>query len=290
MTNEIIRALENAGREGEVIPLCIMEAERTYNYERLVKQLKKAGRTAEAEEWIHKGIVATRKKWPGIAGFLKKELLDIRSHKKDWLYVTALCADEFFEKPCLKAFEEIQKASEKAKVWPPVREAILHFLRSGKNPREGSNDWPLPDTGIERANSALFGGPPFTDVLIDIAIHEKRVDDVLEWFNVHKQKRKDWMGDDLKDRVATAIAHKYPDKALMIWKELAESRISVANVAAYSEGAKYLRKAQKTLMQHGKTSEWDTYLHRLKEENRRRPRLIEILDALSQKPIIRIKH
>ncbi len=288
LTNEIIRALENAGRETEVISLCIKEAEKTHSYERLVKQLRKAGRTTEAEEWIYKGITATRKKWPGIAGFLKKELLDIRSRQKDWLSVAALCADEFFEKPCLKAFEELQKTSEKAKVWPQVREAILHFLKTGKRPRKDSNDWPLPDTGIEKADIVWFGGLPFTDVLIDIAIQEKRVDDVLEWFDVHKKKRENLIGDDLRDRVATAITHKYPDKAVMIWKGLAESRISVANVSAYSEGAKYLRKAQKTLTQHGRTNEWDTYLQRLKEANRRRPRLIEILDALSQKPIIRV--
>jgi uncharacterized Zn finger protein len=135
LTNKIIRALENAGRDAEVISLCIKEAEKTHSYERLVKQLRKAGRTAEAEKWIHKGITATYKKWPGIAGFLKKELLDIRSRQKDWLYVAAICADEFFEEPSLKAFEDLQKASEKAGVWFPVREAILHFLkRGGKSP------------------------------------------------------------------------------------------------------------------------------------------------------------
>ncbi len=289
LTDKIIWALENAGREEEVIPLCLKEAEKTYSYERLVKRLRMAGRTAEAEEWIRRGISATNNKWPGIAGFLKKELLTIRNLKRDLPFVAALCADGFFENPCLKTFEELQKASERAKVWPQVREAILHFLKTGKHPRKGSNEWPLPDTGIERADSTRFRKPPLTDVLIDIAIHEKRVDDVLDWFNVHKQKGKNWMGENLKDRIATAIAHKYPDKAVMIWKELSENRISVANVTAYSEGAKYLRKAQKTLTEHGRTSEWDTYLQRLKEGNRRRPRLIEILDSLSQKPIIRGK-
>lgn len=127
-----MRALENAGREEEIIPLCLKEAEKTYSYERLVKRLRKAERTAEAEEWIRWGISATHKKWPGIAAALTRELLDIRCLRKDWLFVAAVRADEFFENPGLKAFEELQKTSEKAKAWPPVREAILHFLKTGK--------------------------------------------------------------------------------------------------------------------------------------------------------------
>jgi uncharacterized Zn finger protein len=289
LTNKIIRALGNAGRDAEVISLCINEAEKTHSYERLVKHLRKAGRTAEAEEWIQKGITATRKKWPGIAGFLKKELLDIRSRQKDWLSVAALCADEFFENPCLKTFEELQKASERAKVWPQVREAILHFLKTGKNPREAYTDWPLPDTGLEKSVSQRVGNPPLTAVLIEIAIHEKRVDDVLKWYDIHKQRRKDWMWDNLEDRVATAMAYEYPDKAVEIWKKIAEGHISKVNVAAYAEGAAYLRKAQKIFTHLGRVNEWDTYLQRLKEANRRKPRLIEILDALSKKPIIRAK-
>ena len=289
LTTKIIRALENAGREEEVISLCLKKAEKTHSYERLVKQLQKAGRTAEAEEWIRRGILATHKKWPGIAAALTRELLDIRRLRKDWLFVAAIRADEFFENPGLKAFEELQKASEKAKVWPPVREAILHFLKTGKNPREARMDWPLPDTGLVKSVSSRGGNPPLTGVLIEIAIHEKRVDDILKWYDVHKQRRKDWMLDNLEDRVAKAIAHEYPDKAVEIWKRIAESHISKVNVAAYAEGAAYLRKAQKILTHLSKANEWDIYLQRLKEANRRKPRLIEILDSLSQKPIIQVK-
>lgn len=97
------------------------------------------------------------------------------------------------------------------------------------------------------------------------------------------------MWDNLEDRVATAIAHEYPDKAVGIWKRIAESHISKVNVAAYAEGAAYMRKAQKILTHLNRVNEWDTYLQKLKEENRRRPRLIEILDSLSKKPIIRDK-
>ena len=148
LTDRIISALENAGRRDEVLFLCKQEAERTHSYVRLVKHLRKAGRTDEAEEWIRKGITATLKKSPGIARSLKDELLEIRRLRKDWAFVAALRADDFIERPGLGAFEDLKKSSEKAKVWPSVREAVLHFLETGEYPNEYQN-WPLPDIEIE---------------------------------------------------------------------------------------------------------------------------------------------
>ncbi len=290
LTDEIIRALENAGRNNEVISLCMQEAEKTGSYERLVIRLRRADLTEKAEEWICKGITATCNKWPGIAGALKKELLEIRRLKKDWLYVASLYADEFFDRPSLSAFEELQKASEKAKVWLPVRKAVLNFLETGKKQAKNSSEWPLPDTGLEKPDNLSNEKSPCTDVLIKIAIHEKRIDDVLKWFDIHKKEQKHWAGEGLKDDVATAIADEYPDKAIAIWKELAENQIAMTNVSAYSVGAGYLRKAQKILKQNDRDDGWDAYLQGLKESHRRKPRLIEILNALSEKPIIRKGH
>lgn len=76
--------------------------------------------------------------------------------------------------------------------------------------------------------------------MIDIAIYEKRIEDVLKWFDIHKKKRGNWTGDDMSDRVASAIVTDYPDKSVGIWKRLAEKHISVTNAASYAEGAQYL--------------------------------------------------
>ena len=99
LTNWIIQALEESGRKEEVIPLCEREAEKTASYERLVKALIKARRWKEAEDWIHKGIRATEKKWPGIASNLRTNLKEIRAKTGDWHRVAAIEADEFFGSP-----------------------------------------------------------------------------------------------------------------------------------------------------------------------------------------------
>lgn len=286
LTDEIVHAMEKAGLSAEVTALCMKEAEITGSYVRLVKLLRKEQLISEAEIWIRKGIAATANKLPGIAFSLKKELFEIRSLKRDWAFVAALSADDFVERPALEAFEELKKSSEKAKVWPVVREAILHFLETGRYPKD-YRGWPLPDTAIEKSGRVRTDKPPYADVLIDIAIHEKRTEDVLKWFEIYGKKRSNWPSDHIKDNVASAISHEYPDKAVTLWKELAEKHISITNVSSYSVGAQYLQKAQKIIKQSGRTAEWDAYMLRLKDANRRKPRCIEILNALSEKPIIR---
>ncbi|GAH04252.1 unnamed protein product, partial [marine sediment metagenome] len=47
-----IHALEQAGREDEIIPLCVAEAKRTGSYDRLVERLVAARRYEDAEQWI----------------------------------------------------------------------------------------------------------------------------------------------------------------------------------------------------------------------------------------------
>jgi uncharacterized Zn finger protein len=68
LTDWIITALKNAGRKDEIVPLCEKEAVRTDSYVRLVRILMEANQWKAAEQCIQKGIRATDKKWPGIAG------------------------------------------------------------------------------------------------------------------------------------------------------------------------------------------------------------------------------
>jgi uncharacterized Zn finger protein len=288
LSGEVVRALGNAGRDDEAIAVCFQEAEATGSYERLVKKLRETRRTGEAEEWIRKGVRATQDKLPGIASSLKSALLEIRQEKKDWPFAAALRADDFFGAPSLKAFKEFQKACEKTKDWPEVRKACMIFLETGVHPG-GKVGWPLPDTGFGKPEKSRRGTPPFTDVLIDIAINEKRVDDVVHWYEVQKQKASDWFVAHRDDEVATAVASEYPDRAVAIWKRIAEWHIGQTNVGNYSQAVNYLKKVRK--LQDGlvKAADWADYLEKLTETNKRKTRLVQMLNALSGKPILSSK-
>jgi len=287
LTHWIIRALENSGRNEEIIPLCEQEAVITGSYTRLVDALRKAKRLEEAEEWIYKGIKATQKQWPGIAKELKDALREIREKEGNWLKVAAFRTEDFIQSPSVHTFKEMKKAGEKAKVWEDVRTAGLLYLETGKLPQSDPK-WPLPETGVKEDREVRKSEFPMTSVLIDIAIEEKRPDDVLKWYD-HKKSKKGvyWYGEGYQDdQVAEAVADHYPDRAIDIWKSIAEKQIALTKPKAYEEAARYLKKAHSLLKKLKREEEWKNYLIKLRQANARKPKLIEILSRMEGRRIV----
>ncbi len=287
LTNWIIRALDNSGRQKEIIPLCEQEAVKTGSYERLVNALITAKRFEEAEQWIHKGIQATQKELPGIAKHLRDTLRGMREKEGDWLKVAAFRVDDFLRAPSLEAFKEMRKASERAKVWPAVRSAAILYLEKGKLPQTDSS-WPLAEAGVTEKAEIRKRDFPMASELVDIAIAEKRIDDVLRWHDYQKSKKKGiWGWDNHQDEsVAEAVADRYPDRALAIWKDLAERQIALTKPSAYETAAGYLRKVRERLKKLKREPEWKDYLSKLRQANTRKSKLLQILDRLEGHPII----
>ena len=127
-------------------------------------------------------------------------------------------------------------------------------------------------------------GPGEFDV--NIAIDEKRVNDLLCLHEAYAQKTRSWLDTRRDDAVATAIVHTYPDKAIAIWKKIAEGHIAQAKVGAYGEAVAYLKKVRKILDGLGRTAEWVDYLANLTEANKRKIRLVQMLHAMSGSPIL----
>jgi len=269
------------------------EAENTHSYTRLVKLLREAGRTEEAEAWIRKGYAVTRSRWSGIARKLQDHLLEIKKEKRDWPFIAALKADAFFETPSLSSFLELQKAAKKVNCWPKVRTAALQFLKKGIYPdawgkQIPNGQWPLPCTGFPKPESKSFHQFPIVETLIEIAIKEKNPEEVVRWYEIYAPQDRGhwaWTGGDLHDRTASAIANQYPDKAVTIWKYLAESHIIRTSPKEYMEAARYLKKMKKLLEKPRRVEEWKQYMALLRSEHRRKRKLMEILDGLEGKPI-----
>lgn len=286
LTDWIITALKNAGRKVEVIPLCEKEAVRTNSYVRLVRILMEAKQWNSAEQWIQKGIQATDKKWPGIAGQLRDAIREIREKQGDWLQVAALRADDFFINPSLETFQTFQKAARKAKVWNKVKPAVLKYLETGKIPKPGSS-WPLPETDVPKTKERRSKQFPKIGTLIDIAIAEKRPDEVIHWYDQRKsQKFGGWWSEFQEDKIAKALADDYPDRAVDIWKRLAANLIAQVKPKAYEKAAVHLTKIQRILKRRSKDKEWGIYLANIRKEHARKIKLLEILDGLNDKPIV----
>lgn len=289
LTDWLIRALEKAGRQDEIIPLCEREAPITFSYERLVDRLMAKRRWEEARRWCHQGIEAVASIYPGIETAMHKQLQTINWRSGNPLAGLALQAEEFFAEPYLAGFQDLCKAARKVRVGQGVEAWARHYLETGRRPgvgRKRKSDpkvaWPLPPPEVEVPNIEAIEAP-MTGILTQLAIAEKQPDEVLKWYD-YAGRKKGGLGlsDFLVDatEVAEAIKSAHPERAIAIWKETAESNIARVSTSGYEAATPYLRKMKNALTRAGRKQEWEAYLAALREENHRRPRCLEVLDRL----------
>jgi uncharacterized Zn finger protein len=181
----------------------------------------------------------------------------------------------------------MKKAAEKAKAWPEVRAATLLYLEIGKLPQSDPT-WSLPETGVKEDRETRKSEFPMIDVLIDIAIQEKRPDEVLRWYDQRKSKKQIFWGWDgyQEDQVAGAVADDHPDRAIAIWKNVAEKQIALTKPKAYEAAAVYLKKAHSLLRKLKREEEWKDYVLKLRQANARKTKLIDILYRLEGRRIV----
>ena len=286
----LIRALEKAGRQDEIIPLCEREAPITFSYERLVDRLMAKRRWEEARRWCHQGMEAVHSHYPGIETRLRHQLQTINEQSGDPLAGLAIQAEEFFVAPGLAGFQDLCKAARKARLGQGVEAWARHYLETGRRPgvgRKRKSDpkvaWPLPVSEVEVRTHPEATEAPMTGTLIRLAIAEKKPDEVLKWYD-YASRKKGGLGmyDFLVDatEVAEAIKSAHPDRAIAIWQETAEGHIARVSTSGYEASVPYLRKMKNALIRAGRKQEWEVYLASMREENKRRPRCLEVLDRL----------
>lgn len=287
LSNMVIRSLENSGRISEIIPFCRSEAELSGSYQRLVNILIEDQQYSKAEKWIVKGILDIGRKWPGIEKSLRESLLKIRTLQKNWPGAAAIRTDSFVEHPSEKAYAECRESSVRAGVWPQVREHLIAYLETGAVPREQEN-WPLPETGLPEHDSSKGSDHPMIQELIEVALFEKDPEKILFWYDRLPEKRYLFRGT-FEDRVADSVAKYAPERAVTIWKRMAEREIAQVKPKAYQVAARYLRRAERVMTKQKKSADWEQYLQELRRIHARKRRLIEILNSLENGPIVKRK-
>jgi len=163
-------------------------------------------------------------------------------------------------------------------------------------------DWPLPVLAylvflLKSDDQARTPPPPrpHYQVLIDLAVGEKRPDDVLRWYDAmcadHQRPGATvpWSvyGASAYDNtVATAVARSHPDRALGIYRECVTAHLREANVSAYETVAAYLRKMRPILKSLDREAEWTQLLGDIRHQYRNRPRLMDILDGCEARTVL----
>ncbi len=171
-----------------------------------------------------------------------------------------------------------------------MREKILSFLENGERPdldasriqqeKTKTTVWPLPVLQL-LVQDRPSRGSHFPDIgtLIDIAIKEKRHNDVLKWYRLSKKSGGLWR-DHTGEKVAQVIQETHPDEAISIWKALVTQEIAQAKPSAYQTAGHYLKKMNVVYARIDHEAVWSQYMAELREQNKRRPRMLDVLNAL----------
>lgn len=283
LSNWLREALENSGQKAEVLRLLEEEAVKTQSYTRLVEELVRRKKFAEADLWIKRGIEVTEKDAPGYASQLRGWWRELREKENDYLQITALSSEDFFLSPSLASFQKLRDDAERAELWQKIEPLARAYLESGKRPNQ--KELGLPELDLPPQREKRWGTPPFLNVLLDLALAEKKPDEVLHWYDLSNKSRTGYgwgrYDEHGHDRIAEAVKQSHPERAVQIWQSVAENLIAQTSVTNYQIAAQYLRKL-KPLMGEA----WRTYLAKLREENKRKPRCVEILDGLVGRSIL----
>lgn len=113
---------------------------------------------------------------------------------------------------------------------------------------------------------------------------DEKPDEVLAWYDLAPKSGRGALSVPL-GAIAGAVRAKYPDRAVEILEQLVNTQLERADARAYY-AAESLRMVRNILLANGREAEWKTHLARVRDENRRRPRCIEILKRLDRTPII----
>jgi len=293
LLNMLLNAYSRAGWKDRVIPRLEDEADACQCYRRLSDELLAAGERERARDWCIQGYTRTVDDAPGIASSLQEQLRTMAQKERRYDLVAAYRAQDFFDSPSNTSYSELRKAAEKAKCWPAARTTILYYLETGQRPGASSgtkskkNRWPLPTPEVEPPTAKRRSGYqrfPNLEMLIDIAIVEKRLDDVVDLYQrLRKTKRWGWETD---KTVAQAVANTHPDLALAIWKDIVDSLIAKVKPKAYEEAAIYLRLMKKVYTRNRRLDDWQGLLNRLRTEHKAKRRLMGVLDTLSKKKLV----
>ncbi len=294
----VVSALERAGRHADTVSLLEREVAVTRCYTDLVDHLLATGRTDDARRWALAGFEATIEDLRGVAWELEERLRKMAEQEGDARLAAAYRALEFFVQEDVGPYAALQEAAQAAGVWEAVRPLVLRFLETGELPEELAtpprknqqanrvgtpSEWPLPPTDLkwpcDSRRSATF---PRAHTLVEVAIHERRYDDVVKWY-ARADSSHGVLASDLGDEVASAVRRTHPEVALAIWREKAEAWIGHVKRSAYEVAGKYLTRMADLYRDLGRTDEWSAYLRELRAANSRRPRMMEVLDSIGGK-------
>ncbi len=216
---------------------------RPHQFIDVAEAMGELGRDDDVLAWSRRGIAQT-------SGWQVAKLYDlacgVHAGRGEPLEVLALRRAQHERMPSSETYRALRNAAEALDAWPVERGAARATLQRA-DPR-----------GF--VNALLADGEP--GLAWDAAIAAPR----------------DALGSDLWLRLAESRERDEPADALAIYQRVVGEVLETTDRRAYRSAARILGRAQAAAQSAGELDAFGEYLARLREQHRRRPTLIEILD------------
>jgi len=241
----------SAGSIDELVTVMARDLSSAYQFDRIATELEAAGREREALTWLERGLAAFG---PNYDGRLRDHL--INSYLRDGQVDDAVAlAERAFDSSATAAlYTVLRRTSLAAGTWDTRRPQALARLRD----RPGGH-YP------QSANEA-----------VTVQLEEGDLEGA--WADALARG----CPDSLWRKLADAARDTRPDDAVAVYRRLVEERLRSTH--HYREAVELLKVWRETLARFDREGELASDLRRIRDENRRRPRLIELLDKAGLGP------
>ena len=215
-----------------------------YQFVRVAEAMAELGRDQETLEWALRGIEETR-------GWQTDKLYDlacdVRAGREEHAESLALRRAQYAQTPTSSTYHQLHTAAEVIDAWPLERDAARQVLHQRNPP-----------------------------ALIDVLLSDGDAD--LAWETAQRLPDAH-LGDETWLRLAQARQATHPADALPVYWRVIDSVLETADRRAYAAAIRLLKRARDAATDSGQTSEFLVRLARLREQHRRRPSLISMLDS-----------
>ena len=278
----LCKAMENAG-EGGLEEALEHVAQATGKYTGLIAYYEKQGDWKKTVNCIVNSLNEHMKTPGATAWSLFSKLIAMAEDQGDLQQVVALAVEKFCFRPDLEGYQDIRKISEKLNIWPSVRKGLTEILNTGERPEslyQKEKSGPLPEPWIKLPKNKNWKVTfPYYALLIQAAAQDERFDDaVQEYRRCAKQGNEDCTESGLF--LAEVLEDSHPEFVIEILQTQVVRCIEQKKKKAYLMASKYLEKIKIAYGRLAKENEWRAYHQQLLKDNRRRPKMVQILEKL----------
>lgn len=233
------------GSVDELVSVLGHDLSTPHDFCRIAEELESAGREREAVAWLERGLAS----FPPAADVRLREMLTTAYLRDGQVEDAVALAERAFEsEPRAGTYRELRDAASGLPGWPRRRQQALERLR---------------DAGGRSGRSEVVAAQ------LDEGAAKDAWEDAMEG----------GCRADLWLRLAEARRADHPDDALRVYRMQLESALEHAHERSYEEVVRLLREIRVTLEPHGREQEFADEVDRIREEYRRRPKMVGMLAA-----------